>query len=188
ANEAGGQEPWMSDGTAEGTRPLADVAPGPLSASPANLTVSGSRLFFVADEGEHGRELWSVKQAAFLSAMRPLSVRRLVEYSEVEALVTGWSTIRVQHNTYSVPSWLVGQHVRVHVYEDWLEVLHGGKPQLVVDRPGRPLPHAGIPSGVRRVAAGARGESRGRGVPAHSALFGLHAGGAGGRGAGAAAG
>ncbi|HYO54798.1 ELWxxDGT repeat protein, partial [Archangium sp.] len=66
ANDAGGMEPWTSDGTAEGTRPLADLAPGPLSSSPANLTVSGSRLFFVADEGEHGRELWSLKQAALL--------------------------------------------------------------------------------------------------------------------------
>ncbi|MFY0572287.1 hypothetical protein ACN28E_51800 [Archangium lansingense] len=32
---------------------------------PSNLTVSGSRLFFVADEGEHGRVLGSVKKAAF---------------------------------------------------------------------------------------------------------------------------
>ncbi|WP_309895760.1 hypothetical protein [Archangium sp.] len=36
-----------------------------MSASPLFLTVSGPRLFFVADEGVHGRELWSVKQAAF---------------------------------------------------------------------------------------------------------------------------
>jgi hypothetical protein len=33
--------------------------------APSQLTVSGSRLFFVADEGEHDRELWSVKHAAF---------------------------------------------------------------------------------------------------------------------------
>ncbi|HYO67541.1 MAG TPA: ELWxxDGT repeat protein [Archangium sp.] len=60
-----GQELWTSDGTPEGTRRFADVYPGPASASPLQLTVSGSRLFFVANDGEHGRELWSVKQAAF---------------------------------------------------------------------------------------------------------------------------
>ncbi|WNG51459.1 hypothetical protein F0U60_50535 [Archangium minus] len=60
-----GLELWTTDGTTAGTRRFADVAPGPLSASPLELTVSGSRLFFVADDGEHGRELWSVKQAAF---------------------------------------------------------------------------------------------------------------------------
>ncbi|QRN98117.1 hypothetical protein JRI60_03310 [Archangium violaceum] len=60
-----GMEPWMSDGTPEGTRRLVDLARGPMSSSPSQLTVSGSRLFFVADEGVHGRELWSVKKAAF---------------------------------------------------------------------------------------------------------------------------
>jgi ELWxxDGT repeat protein len=67
SNGVQGMELWMSDGTPEGTRMLADVAEGALSASPAQLTVSGPRLFFVADEGVHGRELWSVKQAAFQS-------------------------------------------------------------------------------------------------------------------------
>ncbi|WP_073565749.1 ELWxxDGT repeat protein [Archangium sp. Cb G35] len=62
---AGGLELWRSDGTSAGTRPLHDLAPGAHGSSPARLTVSGPRLFFVADEGEHGRELWSVKQAAF---------------------------------------------------------------------------------------------------------------------------
>jgi len=44
---------------------FADVNEGPASAAPLQLTVSGSRLFFVANDGEHGRELWSVKQGAF---------------------------------------------------------------------------------------------------------------------------
>lgn len=60
-----GLELWTTDGTPEGTRRFADLFPGPGGAAPLQLTVSGSRLFFVADEGEHGRELWNVKQAAF---------------------------------------------------------------------------------------------------------------------------
>jgi ELWxxDGT repeat protein len=65
SNGVQGMELWMTDGTTAGTRLLSDVAPGVMSASPLQLTVSGSRLFFVADEGVHGRELWSVKHAAF---------------------------------------------------------------------------------------------------------------------------
>jgi ELWxxDGT repeat protein len=62
-----GMELWTSDGTAEGTRRLLDVAKGTKGSSPLDLTVSGSRLFFVADDGVHGRELWSVKHTAFKS-------------------------------------------------------------------------------------------------------------------------
>jgi ELWxxDGT repeat protein len=65
SSAAGGLELWRSDGTTEGTWPLYATAPGTPVSSPSLLTVSGSRLFFVADDGEHGRELWSVKQAAF---------------------------------------------------------------------------------------------------------------------------
>jgi ELWxxDGT repeat protein len=60
-----GVELWKSDGTAAGTQQVADVAVGARSASPGGLLVSGSRLFFVADDLEHGRELWSVSTTVF---------------------------------------------------------------------------------------------------------------------------
>lgn len=69
-----------------------------------------------------------------LAVMKALAVERLPEYREEQVLVTGWSTIRVKENTYSVPSRLVGEYVRVHIYDAKLEVLHGGKPQLIVER------------------------------------------------------
>jgi hypothetical protein len=73
-----------------------------------------------------------------LAVMRPLSVERLAEYSEEDILVTGWSTIRVKHNAYSVPSRLIGQWVRVRLFDDRLEVAFRGEDQLVVERlPGR---------------------------------------------------
>jgi ELWxxDGT repeat protein len=59
-NDASSVVLWMSDGTAEGTRPV-DSSPR----NPLHLTVSGPRLFFIGDEGEHGMELWSLKQGAF---------------------------------------------------------------------------------------------------------------------------
>ena len=66
--------------------------------------------------------------------MRPKSVERLPEYSELEVQVSGWSTIRIRHNAYSVPSRLIGEWVRVHLYDRMLEVRHGGLLQLTVDR------------------------------------------------------
>jgi ELWxxDGT repeat protein len=67
SNGVNGLELWMTDGTPAGTRMHSDLAEGVMSASPLLLTVSGPRLFFVADEGVHGRELWSVKHTAFKS-------------------------------------------------------------------------------------------------------------------------
>ncbi|WP_147447344.1 ELWxxDGT repeat protein [Corallococcus sp. CA054B] len=58
SNGATGVELWRTDGTAQGTKPLADVLPGPMSSSPANLVVAGDRLFFSAWTPETGREPW----------------------------------------------------------------------------------------------------------------------------------
>lgn len=38
------------------------------------------------------------------------------------------------HNTYSVPSRLQGEQVKVHIYEDRVEVYYGGVQQLAVER------------------------------------------------------
>jgi ELWxxDGT repeat protein len=46
ATAASGTELWASDGTAAGTKMVADVEPGTASSAPASLTVVGSSLFF----------------------------------------------------------------------------------------------------------------------------------------------
>jgi hypothetical protein len=75
------------------------------------------------------------KVAEELASMRELRVSRLPEYVEETVGVTSWSTIRVRRNTYTVPSRLIGQDMRVHVYDDRLEVFYGSaEPQLVVER------------------------------------------------------
>jgi ELWxxDGT repeat protein len=38
---------------------VTDLNPGPASARISGLTVTGGRLFFAADDGEHGIELWT---------------------------------------------------------------------------------------------------------------------------------
>lgn len=107
-----------------------------------HLLVRGSRDFENVDAYEtwvqsvatKANGLRTKRVAEELAVMKVLAVDRLPEYREEQVLVTGWSTIRVKKNTYSVPSRLVGEYVRVHVYDSKLEVLHGSKPQLVVER------------------------------------------------------
>jgi RNA polymerase sigma factor (sigma-70 family) len=57
-----GRELWKSDGTAAGTRMVKDINPGPASGFPdawiGNLIAVGPTLFFTADDGLHGVELW----------------------------------------------------------------------------------------------------------------------------------
>ncbi len=57
-----GEELWSSDGTVEGTRLLADVRPGPDSGDVGQPFWTAvpfqGRLYFAADDGRHGRELW----------------------------------------------------------------------------------------------------------------------------------
>ena len=55
-----GRELWMTDGTPEGTRLVADLRPGAESSFPMSYTVSGDRLYFSADDGRYGRELWAL--------------------------------------------------------------------------------------------------------------------------------
>ncbi|RKH27990.1 hypothetical protein D7Y13_17895 [Corallococcus praedator] len=53
-----GDELWRSDGTTEGTKLVRDLRPGAQGSEPRELTVFQNRLFFTADNGVHGRELW----------------------------------------------------------------------------------------------------------------------------------
>jgi hypothetical protein len=69
-----------------------------------------------------------------LAAMRELDVAKLPEYVEEEVRVSEWSTVRVRHNAYSVPSRLIGEWVRVHVYEDRIEVRFADEIQLACER------------------------------------------------------
>jgi len=69
-----------------------------------------------------------------LAVMQALPVHRLPAYSVVKLRVGQGSTIRVKRNIYSVPSRLCGEPVRVHVYDDRIEVFHGTEQQMAVPR------------------------------------------------------
>jgi len=58
-----GRELWMSDGTAKGTKLAGNIAPEILpgvsqSSNPSQLTAVGDDLYFVANDGPRGPELW----------------------------------------------------------------------------------------------------------------------------------
>jgi ELWxxDGT repeat protein len=59
-----GWELWVSDGTAAGTRLLADILPGPESSDPGHFIHFGHQVLFFANDGQtnggHGYELWQV--------------------------------------------------------------------------------------------------------------------------------
>jgi hypothetical protein len=69
-----------------------------------------------------------------LEAMTPLAVSRLPEWKEERVLVNGGSIIRVQYNTYSVPSRLIGERLKVRVFDDRLEVWYAQKLDLTIER------------------------------------------------------
>jgi ELWxxDGT repeat protein len=54
----GGEEVWSSDGTVAGTRAVTSFAPERPFATPPWLKPISNRVYFVADDGLHGRELW----------------------------------------------------------------------------------------------------------------------------------
>lgn len=64
ADTSGGSEPWYfppwpMTGAAPAARRVADVKPGPSGSNPSNFVSCGTALFFTADDGVHGEELWT---------------------------------------------------------------------------------------------------------------------------------
>lgn len=103
-----------------------------------HLLLRGSREFATETDYEHflervlersnqGRR---EKLAAELAVMQPLPPTRLSEYDEVICRVGSASTIRVKKVGYSVPARLIGQQLKVEVYERELR-LYSGRERLM---------------------------------------------------------
>jgi len=57
--------------------------------------------------------------------LKPLPPYRFMDFSELTVKVTTSSTIAVKRGLYSVPSRLIGENIRVHLYHDRLECFVG---------------------------------------------------------------
>jgi ELWxxDGT repeat protein len=57
-SDAAGYEPWITDGTEAGSARLKDINPGLPDSDPGLFAACGSRCYFTADDGVHGRVLW----------------------------------------------------------------------------------------------------------------------------------
>lgn len=79
-----GDEPWRSDGTAAGTRMLADVRPGLEDSEPTRFATAGGNLFFVANDGVHGSEVWR-------SGASGTAMIRDINPGSASADVNGWT-------------------------------------------------------------------------------------------------
>jgi hypothetical protein len=106
------------------------------------LALRGSREFesveawqaFVDEVLRKANKARGSRIAEDLAAMRELDAARLPEFVEEEFGVSEWSTVRVRHCAYSVPSRLISERVKVRIYEDRIEVLHGNRLELACDR------------------------------------------------------
>ena len=53
-------EPWVSNSTPTGTRPLDELAPGARASDPSGFVRAGGEVFFTADDGSGTRGLWAL--------------------------------------------------------------------------------------------------------------------------------
>jgi hypothetical protein len=106
------------------------------------LLLRGSRDFesveawqtFVDDSQRKANDARGHRVAEELAAMRELDVAKLPEYVELEAPVCERSTIRVKYCPYSVPSRLIGERLKVRLYEDRIEAYFGETLELSCER------------------------------------------------------
>jgi hypothetical protein len=98
-----------------------------------HLLLRGSRDFatevayedFVLGVMQAGNRGRAAQLAEELAVMRPLPPTRLTEYDEIYCRVSSASAIRVKKVGYSVPARLIGQQVKVEIYEGELKLYSG---------------------------------------------------------------
>lgn len=126
---ATGCEPWVTDGTAAGTLPLADIRTGADDSNPDYLGhATGGIVLFSAEDGVTGRELWRTDGTPagteMVAELRPGSAGPNLSSDTFEVL----GALAVFRATDSVTS-------RLYVYDTASAVA----PQVLLGDNGRPL-------------------------------------------------
>jgi hypothetical protein len=67
-------------------------------------------------------------------SLRPLPARRTTDYEEVTLRVTSSGGLTLRKVFYTVPSRLIGHHLRIRLYDDRLELFLGGTSLLTLPR------------------------------------------------------
>lgn len=82
-------ELWRSDGTDDGTELVADIAPLDRSSKPRDLTTAGGAVFFTADDGAQGRELWASDPSGATALMADINPSRASSFPATLAPLSG---------------------------------------------------------------------------------------------------
>lgn len=69
---AAGDQPWTSDGTSAGTQQWATIRPADASGA-SNFTLAGGRVFFAANDGTTGLELWAAGPSLGVTPGEPVA-------------------------------------------------------------------------------------------------------------------
>lgn len=109
-----------------------------------SLLLRGSRDFASPDDWQEfvhavlrkANAARGTRVAEELEAMSAVRPERLPDYVRVSVEVSPWSTIRIRHCAYSVPSRLIGATLRVHVHDAHIEAFLGDnvEPELRCER------------------------------------------------------
>jgi ELWxxDGT repeat protein len=97
-----GLELWSSDGTVAGTKMVTDLAKGPESSTPQNLTYSDGYLYFSADDGLVGKELWYMPVSCLAST---LSADQL--FCKSDSIKPSVSVFRLDDNSALTYNWYI---------------------------------------------------------------------------------
>jgi hypothetical protein len=97
------------------------------------VDVAAYRAFVLDVVGKRNRRI-AGKLAEEQAALRPLPSAAVPSYTVFHPRVRKWSTVRVGHQTYSVPSRLIGHLVEVRRHPDTIELLYRKKTLEVMPR------------------------------------------------------
>ncbi|MES1242149.1 MAG: ELWxxDGT repeat protein [Acidobacteriota bacterium] len=123
SDAAAGRELWISDGGITGTagnHRVQDIRPGTGSSNPRRLTSAGSLVFFTADDGTAGEELWK-SDGTEVGTVRVADIRPGSETSWIRELTAAGDRVffAADDGIHGVELWVSdGTAIGTHIVKD----------------------------------------------------------------------